>query len=161
MNAGIAVLIVVIVLLAAVGAYYVATGYGKSNNTYTSTVQSSGNSGQNGSQYSVRIMSSASAGNYLANGSGFTLYYYKRDTQGSGTSACTGGCTSAWHPFYTSPLTLQPGLGASNFSTITRSDGTKQLAYDGWPLYHFTGDTAPGELNGEGYSGVWYAVQAP
>jgi predicted lipoprotein with Yx(FWY)xxD motif len=53
----------------------------------------------------------------------------------------------------------EPGLAA----TTRRSDGSLQVTYDGWPLYHWIGDTAAGEDNGEGVrdsGGLWYAVNA-
>ena len=42
--------------------------------------------------------------------------------------------------------------------TLTRDDGTVQVTYNGWPLYHFSGDTAPGDTNGQGLEGVWFLV---
>jgi predicted lipoprotein with Yx(FWY)xxD motif len=42
--------------------------------------------------------------------------------------------------------------------TIERSDGSTQLAVGNWPLYLFSGDAVPGELNGQGSGGVWFAV---
>ena len=46
---------------------------------------------------------------------------------------------------------------------ITRSDGSKQAAYDGHPLYTYVGDTAPGQAKGNGLNlsgGVWHEVTA-
>ena len=42
-----------------------------------------------------------------------------------------------------------------------RSDGTKQLTYNGWPLDHYALDRIPGNMKGEGIGGVWYAYQVP
>ena len=33
-----------------------------------------------------------------------------------------------------------------------------QVTYNGWPLYFYAGDTAPGDTNGQGQGGVWYVV---
>jgi hypothetical protein len=33
-----------------------------------------------------------------------------------------------------------------------------QLTYDGWPLYRYSGDAKPGEANGQGVGGVWFAM---
>jgi len=44
---------------------------------------------------------------------------------------------------------------------INRPDGSKQLAYDGWPLYYFSNDVNPGDTNGQGVGNVWYACTVP
>ena len=54
--------------------------------------------------------------------------------------------------------TAGPGLDRSLFSTIVRSDGSRQLVAGQWPLYTFAGDTKPGDVNGEGSGGVWFAA---
>jgi len=52
-----------------------------------------------------------------------------------------------------------PGVSGT-FGTIERPEGTTQLTFDGMPLYAYSGDTAPGQANGEGVQGVWFAVTA-
>ncbi len=54
-----------------------------------------------------------------------------------------------------SPPGYYPG-GASK-----RKDGRRQVTYNGWPLYTFVKDTAPGNTAGqdvEGFGGEWYLV---
>ena len=46
--------------------------------------------------------------------------------------------------------TFGTGLTASMFSTITLSDGTKQLTVNGSPLYTWQGDTKAGDATGQG-----------
>jgi predicted lipoprotein with Yx(FWY)xxD motif len=117
--------------------------------------------GQGSSQYSVNVASKAGLGSYLTNATGFTLYTFRVDTQNSGTSACTGGCSETWPAFYVANLTLSSGLSVTSFTVITRSDGSKQLAYDGWPLYYFSNDMKPGDTNGQGVGNVWSACTIP
>jgi predicted lipoprotein with Yx(FWY)xxD motif len=38
----------------------------------------------------------------------------------------------------------------SKLTTFTRADGTQQSAIDGYPLYYFVQDTAPGQITGQG-----------
>jgi predicted lipoprotein with Yx(FWY)xxD motif len=42
--------------------------------------------------------------------------------------------------------------------TITGVDGATQLTLNGWPLYYFAGDSAPGDTNGQGVNGVWWVL---
>lgn len=83
--------------------------------------------------------------------SGLTVYMFTEDVKDSGTSACTGGCLTAW-PALTVPAGATPTGGpgvTGTLGTITRpDDGTLQVTYDGLPLYFFQNDEAPGDLNG-------------
>jgi predicted lipoprotein with Yx(FWY)xxD motif len=46
------------------------------------------------------------------------------------------------------------------FGTTTRTDGTVQVTYNGWPLYYYEKDKAPGDVTGQDVGGVWYVVSA-
>ena len=105
----------------------------------------------------MNIAYSGSVGNYLANGSGFTLYYRTTDFPSNGTSTCKGGCVGLWPVFYAPSLVLPSGLGSGSFGVAKRADGLKQLTFDGWPLYLFSGDKKAGTLNGQGIGGIWFA----
>lgn len=52
------------------------------------------------------------------------------------------------------------GIDASLVSTITRSDGSKQLAINGLPLYLFASDSQAGEAKGQAVGGIWWVVGA-
>jgi predicted lipoprotein with Yx(FWY)xxD motif len=104
-------------------------------------------------------IATTSLGKVLVDSSGRTLYLYDKD-KGDGTSACTGQCLQVWPPLsVTSTATYGPGLTATTFTTITRPDGTKQLAVNGKPLYLFASDTAPGDTKGQDI-GDFYAAGA-
>ena len=50
------------------------------------------------------------------------------------------------------------GVTARMIGTAT---GSSQVTYAGHPLYWFSGDTKPGDTNGEGlddFGGEWYAI---
>ncbi|WP_328891976.1 hypothetical protein [Streptomyces sp. NBC_00316] len=36
--------------------------------------------------------------------------------------------------------------------------GRSDPNYGGWPVYRYAGDTKPGDLNGQGIGGTWFAV---
>src|SRR5829696_8966568 len=100
------------------------------------------------------IMTSQSAdvtGNFLVDDQGRTLYVFANDTQNSGTSACTDSeCLTEWPPVIVSGTpTAGDGADATKLGTITREDGTMQATYNGWPLYYYSGDVAPGDMNGQ------------
>ncbi|MCU1366945.1 MAG: hypothetical protein JWL72_4161 [Ilumatobacteraceae bacterium] len=102
----------------------------------------------------VQLADSA-LGSILQTSDGKTLYVFSKDS--GTTSACSGGCASAWPPL---AGTVEPGKGldGEDFATITRDDGTQQVTFYGHPLYFYAGDSAPGDTAGQGEGGVWYVV---
>lgn len=92
-------------------------------------------------------------GPILVDADGLTLYTFDNDIAGSGTSACTGGCTAAWPPATVAVASATPTASddaTGEVGTITRDDGTTQVTYKGKPLYRFVNDAAPGDTNGAG-----------
>ena len=64
------------------------------------------------------------------------MYFFSKDSKN--VSNCPdGSCTDIWPVFYEENLTLDQGLVASDFGTIIRPNGAKQITYKGWPLYYF------------------------
>ncbi len=87
-----------------------------------------------------------------------TLYLFVPDAQGETT--CTGDCLSNW-PALIGPATAGEGADEAMLGTTPRpEDGAEQVTYNGWPLYYFGGDTAPGDVNGQGVGDNWYVVDA-
>jgi predicted lipoprotein with Yx(FWY)xxD motif len=105
-------------------------------------------------------------GKVLVDGSGATLYLFTGDEDESGTSSCTGTCAKTWKPYIADGLphaanATQPGIDGGSLGEITRPDGHKQVAYQGHPLYYYSGDKKAGAAKGEGQSqfgGKWYLV---
>jgi predicted lipoprotein with Yx(FWY)xxD motif len=53
------------------------------------------------------------------------------------------------------------GALATKLATITRSDGTTQVTYNGHPLYHYAKDGDAGDAYGQGVKGFgagWYVL---
>ncbi len=96
-----------------------------------------------------------SLGKVLTDAKGMTLYYFATDIPGSGKSVCYNQCATFWPIFYTPSPAVSPPLARSDFSVVTRDDGTLQTAYKGWPLYYFARDATPGETKGENVQGNW------
>jgi predicted lipoprotein with Yx(FWY)xxD motif len=105
-------------------------------------------------------VSRSSLGSILVNSNGRTLYLFKADV---GTqSACVDACVTKWPPeLATGKPTAGAGLTASKLATITRSDGTRQITYNGHPLYRFIKDHKPGDVKGQGvtaFGAAWFAL---
>ncbi len=167
-----AVFVVLAVILAASTGYLLASPNTITQTqtvTQTSTLSITTSSASNTAVHAgsiantVNIAYKASLGFYLVNGSGFTLYLYTKDTPNSGLSTCYGQCATFWPPFYSpaGSLLLPPGLNASSFGTITRTDGSKQITYEGWPLYTYAPDKSAGQTTGQGQQNVWYVINFP
>jgi predicted lipoprotein with Yx(FWY)xxD motif len=96
-------------------------------------------------------------GTILVNGEGRTLYALTNDA--NGTSTCEAECAATWPPVVvTGSPKPAAGLDPAAFSTVTRSDGSSQLKAGKWPVYLFSGDSQPGDVNGQGSGGVWFVV---
>jgi len=96
-------------------------------------------------------------GDVLANAKGRTLYWYSKDVRGK-KSNCTGGCLTAWPAVTGTPVPASGTKFAGTLGSITRPGGVVQATYNGYPLYTYSGDTAPGQATGNGLGGVWHVI---
>jgi predicted lipoprotein with Yx(FWY)xxD motif len=96
-------------------------------------------------------------GTYLVASNGMALYVFDNDSPG--TTACTSDtCMGAW-PALLAGAEPAPVAGdgvSGDLTAFERPDGDFQVQYNGRPLYFFTGDSAPGDKNGDGVNGVWH-----
>jgi predicted lipoprotein with Yx(FWY)xxD motif len=126
----------------------------------TSTASSGPPRTADGTPATIGVANNGGLGKILVDSHGKTLYLFQRD---SGTrSACSGACAAAWPPLRAShkPV-VSSGANPSMVTTAPRSDGARQVVYNGHPLYGFSGDKNPGDTNGQGvtaFGGAWYAV---
>lgn len=106
------------------------------------------------------LTAQASFGSYLTDSAGRALYMWDADR--GGQSTCYEACAAAWPPLLVgSAAQAGPGVDSSLLGTVTRTDGTLQVSYGGWPLYYYAPDVAPGQLTGQGDTGfgaVWWVV---
>jgi predicted lipoprotein with Yx(FWY)xxD motif len=105
----------------------------------------------------VTLQPSNTLGDILVDGNGKTLYVFAKDANGQ--SQCTDGCLNDWPVYYAPDLKPGPGIDLADFSSITRSDGTEQTTYNGWPLYYYTGDSDSGDANGEAVGNLWFVAK--
>lgn len=102
-------------------------------------------------------VNSSSIGTVMTGEGGKTLYFFAGD--GAGDATCSGTCIDNWPIFYKETPTLGTGLKRSDFGTITRTDGSKQTTFRGWPLYYFKNDTKAGDVLGDKVGNVWMAAK--
>jgi predicted lipoprotein with Yx(FWY)xxD motif len=98
-------------------------------------------------------------GKILTDEEGNTLYVFTMDTKDK--SMCNDQCAANWPPLV-APADFDPKGEpeiTGTLSSITRDDGTKQVAINGQPLYYYAADgMMPGATKGQEVGGVWYAV---
>ncbi|MEU1165459.1 hypothetical protein ABZ372_35320 [Streptomyces sp. NPDC005921] len=97
---------------------------------------------------------------HLININQAALYRFDDDTAAPSQSNCTGACAAKWPP-----VTIQEGgnvylagVNPKQVGAIRRPDGQVQITVGGRPVYRFSGDSRPGDLNGQGVDGKWFAV---
>ncbi|MFF3209072.1 SCO0930 family lipoprotein [Streptomyces sp. NPDC002886] len=100
----------------------------------------------------------AKLGKILVDGEGRTLYRFGKDSAWPMKFGCLDACLDTWKPAAPVEAEKAVGIPAKLVGSVERPDGTRQLTIDCWPVYLFTGDTAPGQTNGHGLQGLWFAV---
>ena len=92
----------------------------------------------------------------LTDSRGFTLYFYIPDTPTQTT--CAGVCARNWPPLLAaaSDQTLSADPLPGKF-TIQHTENRNQVEYNKHLLYTYIGDTAPGQMTGNGVD-EWYVA---
>ena len=104
----------------------------------------------------VRVAHTA-LGRVLVNSQGHTLYLFLEDRDGKST--CMAACARVWPPAVVAHAPRAgAGVQAAKLTTTRRADDTRQLVYNGHPLYAMVGDTRPGQTQGQGFVGTWFVV---
>jgi predicted lipoprotein with Yx(FWY)xxD motif len=137
----------VIVLLAALAVTAVFVG----------TVKFSSNPHVKKAQDVVKVHATAQYGKILVTRGGFTLYTYQLDTKNH--SNCYAFCLQMWPPLVVPTGDVPTGDDVTGLGTITRSNGERQVTYEGMPLYGYVLDHVPGRTAGEGDG--WSVVRLP
>lgn len=96
----------------------------------------------------------------LTTPTGMTLYMFTADKPNQ--INCSGGCATFWPPFLAhGRVTATVAHIKGAFGVATRAGGLKQITFNGAPLYTFSGDKKPGDINGQGIALKWWVVPAP
>lgn len=101
-------------------------------------------------------------GTVLVDTGGRTLYF--ADEEKTGTIKCTADCLELWHPVM-APSEQITDPPVADLGSVTRPEGTSQLAFQNKPLYTFALDgpdkPASGNNASDTFGGVnftWHAV---
>jgi predicted lipoprotein with Yx(FWY)xxD motif len=98
-------------------------------------------------------------GQVVTDATGMTLYRFDGDTANPPASNCYDKCAQTWPPeLATSSTATLDGVDQSVVGVILRKDGTKQITINGWAVYKYSKDTAPGDAKGQGLQQKWFAV---
>ncbi|MFB7394793.1 SCO0930 family lipoprotein [Streptomyces sp. NPDC056191] len=134
-----------------------AYGIGKGNGNGNGNGAGKGSVAAGTASGPLAVRDDVELGPLVADAAGFTLYRFDKDTADPSSSACAGDCAKTWPPVPAS-ATEPGGVDAARTGSVKRADGTEQLTIAGWPVYRFAKDTAPGQTNGQGVGGTWFAV---
>ncbi len=92
----------------------------------------------------------------LTNAQGMTLYTYSKDPR-SGSPLCVEDCLETWPPLKADENAHPTG----DWTVVVRENGIKQWAFRGKPLYTFSRDTSPADMNGDEFLQQWYVAVKP
>ena len=102
-------------------------------------------------------MEHSKAGWVLAEANGTVVYTYGGDAKG-GKPTCTGSCSDVWPALTGLPQVSAADTLPGTLGTVALSDGTKQITYNGYPLYTLKGAGAL-STKGNGMDGKWHVVK--
>ena len=94
----------------------------------------------------VQVVQAEGVGSVLADSDGMVLYFNDQDS--ASAVKCVESCTDEWPPVEESETPTAAGV--TGLGTAERPDGSKQLTYNGHPLYTFVDDDAPMKATGDG-----------
>jgi predicted lipoprotein with Yx(FWY)xxD motif len=103
-------------------------------------------------------------GKILTTARGFTLYMFSCDKRNRDVCVKIQDCTTVW-PLVTSKSkpVAGPGVKSRLLGTIKLANGSRQVTYNGWPLYTYIGDRFPRSTQFVGLKqsgGFWWALNA-
>lgn len=113
----------------------------------------------------VAVAETETFGAHLTDARGRPLYLFTADRQGTRDGApqstCYEVCARIWPPLISRSGPIA-GAQADRalLGTVERKDGSRQVTYNGWPLYNYVkdvGSSATGQ-DSHGFGGEWYLV---
>lgn len=162
---------VVLLGLAALGVALAACGGGNSASTTTSTTAATTSTTASATSTTASSASNAvtistrtvpKLGTILVDSAGRTLYVFAPDKRTKVT--CNPGCQAVWPPVKLpsghTPV-AKGGVRASLLGSDPNPEGGRVVTYNGWPLYTYVADSAPGMAKGQAINlngGLWFVL---
>jgi predicted lipoprotein with Yx(FWY)xxD motif len=106
----------------------------------------------------INVVESEEFGAILTGANGMTLYTFANDE--AGVSNCVDGCAANWPPLLVG-VSVEPSSAAEaagELGVIERADGSRQVTYNGAPLYYWVRDVLPGDTTGHNVNDVWFVA---
>jgi predicted lipoprotein with Yx(FWY)xxD motif len=99
-------------------------------------------------------------GEVITDAQGFVLYRFDKDTTNPAKSNCEAACAAKWPAVVTEKNTtpVLQGIDPSIVGSTVRADGKQQVTINGWPVYRFAADPAPGKWKGQGVGNTWWVI---
>jgi predicted lipoprotein with Yx(FWY)xxD motif len=95
-------------------------------------------------------------GKVLVTTKGFTLYAFDPDGTDTVAPKCVDACAGVWPAYVATKKTK--GVGKGLDKSLLGIGGGGQIVYNDHLLYRFSGDSAPGQTNGQGVANIWHVV---
>lgn len=146
-----------VLLLTACGGSSSSSAAGNPATTPATGGQPSGGVSRPAPGTQVLIVERSKAGWVLAEASGFVVYTYGGDTKG-GSPTCTGPCAALWPAVTGLPQAGPADTLPGTLGTVTMANGSKQITYNGYPLYTLKGAGALSS-KGNGMEGKWHVIK--
>lgn len=105
----------------------------------------------------INVSTDQNTTKHLVDGYSMSLYLSLQDRPGQ--SNCNADCLHIWKPLLANGRVVAgSGVASNKLGVIILPDGTRQVTYNGAPLYTYTDDSKPGDINGQGLDGNWFLV---
>jgi predicted lipoprotein with Yx(FWY)xxD motif len=116
-----------------------------------------------GGKPALQLHSEGKFGKVLVARNGYTVYAFDKDKRNKDVCQSIFACLAAWPVVKPGAVLAGPGIDKSLIGTIRLKSGTKQLTYNGHPLYTYAGDAEPHEttyINYLQFGARWPALNA-
>jgi predicted lipoprotein with Yx(FWY)xxD motif len=106
----------------------------------------------------VQVRYDPAVGHILTGPNGMSLYVFGNDEPSK--SNCYDQCAVNWPPLLieTDQALVSPLAIPGEFGVSERTDGGRQVTYNGWPLYYWVRDQNVGDTTGQSVGDVWWVA---